>query len=178
MGYGTQLPTLQGLSRRGFNHGGNLVCRDTQVIASVVSGHLVCDESEARGQRAGAATRAGFRELSNGMDVASQDAARHGIRGERSSQRAVEVDETFIGAPEEEVHGRETEHKAIVVVAVEKRGRAIGRIRLQRIQDASAGQIIPFIQKSISEGASIITDGWRGYAGLKSLGYEHTTRNT
>lgn len=90
---------------------------------------------------------------------------------------AVEVDETFIEAPEEEVHGRETEHKAIVAVAVEKRGRAMGRIRLQRIQDASAGQIIPFIQKSISEGASIITDGWRGYAGLKSLGYEHTARN-
>ncbi len=111
------------------------------------------------------------------MDVASQDAARHGIRGEDRLSGAVEVDETFIGAPEEEVHGRETEHKAIVVVAVETRGRAMGRIRLQRIQDASAGQIIPFTQKSISEGASIITDGWRGYAGLKSLGYEHTTRN-
>lgn len=90
---------------------------------------------------------------------------------------AVEVDETFIGAPEEDVHGRETEDKALVVIAVEKRGRAMGRVRLQRIQDASAGELIPFIQKSVSEGASIITDGWRGYTGLESLGYEHIIRN-
>jgi transposase-like protein len=90
---------------------------------------------------------------------------------------AVEVDETFIGAPEEDVHGRETEDKAIVVVGAEQRGRAIGRIRLRRINDASAEQLEPFIQDSLLPGSLVITDGWRGYAGLEKLGYQHGVRN-
>ncbi len=89
---------------------------------------------------------------------------------------AVEVDESFIGAPEEDVHGRETENKAIVVIAAERRGQAVGRIRLQRIEDASADQLIPFIERSVSEGSRVITDGWLGYAGLVGHGYEHTIK--
>jgi hypothetical protein len=64
-----------------------------------------------------------------------------------------------------------------VVIAVERRGRAMGRIRLQRIEDASTSQLIRFIQTSVSEGSSILTDGWAGYAGLKSRGYQHAVRN-
>jgi transposase-like protein len=89
---------------------------------------------------------------------------------------AVEVDEPFIGAPEEDVHGHETGNKAIVVIAAERRGQAIGRIRLQRIEDASADQLIPFIETSVSEGSRVITDGWLGYAGLAGHGYEHTIK--
>jgi hypothetical protein len=37
----------------------------------------------------------------------------------------VEVDKTYVGAPEEDVHGRQIEGKAIVVVAAERRGKAI-----------------------------------------------------
>jgi transposase-like protein len=88
----------------------------------------------------------------------------------------VEVDEAFLGAPEEDVHGREAGNKAIVVIAAEKRGQAIGRIRLQRIKDASADQLIPFIQSSVSESSRVITDGWLGYAGLEGHGYEHTIK--
>jgi len=62
---------------------------------------------------------------------------------------AVEVDETLIGGPEEDVHGRETYDKAIVVIAAERRGRAIGRIRLRQL----------------------------GYTGLESLGYQHEVKN-
>lgn len=90
---------------------------------------------------------------------------------------AVEVDETFIGAPEEDVHGRETENKAIVVIAAERRGKAIGRIRLRHIEDASAEQLVPFIRDSIMQGSLLITDGWLGYAGLESVGYRHDVRN-
>lgn len=89
----------------------------------------------------------------------------------------IEVDETFIGAPEEDVHGRETEDKAIVVIAAERRGRATGRIRLRRVEDASAEQLVSFIEDSITPGSSVITDGWRGYAGLEALGYQHTIEN-
>jgi transposase-like protein len=89
----------------------------------------------------------------------------------------VEVDETFIGAPEEDVHGRETETKAIVVVAAEQRGKAMGRIRLHRIENASAEHLAAFILMSISEGSLLITEGWSGYAGLEGLGYGHAIRN-
>ena len=50
----------------------------------------------------------------------------------------VEVDETYVGGPEEGVHGRQTQSKAIVVVAAEKRGRGLGRIRVRRLDDVSA----------------------------------------
>jgi hypothetical protein len=40
---------------------------------------------------------------------------------------AVEVDETYVGGPEEGKRGREAETKAIVAVAAEKSGRGIGR---------------------------------------------------
>src|SRR6266511_3380570 len=49
----------------------------------------------------------------------------------------VEVDETYVGGPEEGKRGREVEIKAIVVVAAEKSGRGVGRIRLRRIKDVS-----------------------------------------
>jgi len=90
---------------------------------------------------------------------------------------AVEVDETLIGGPEEDVHGRETYDKAIVVIAAERRGRAIGRIRLRHIEDASGAQLIPFIEDFITKGSLIITDGWLGYTGLESLGYRHEVKN-
>ena len=41
---------------------------------------------------------------------------------------AIEVDETYVGSPEEGKRGRQTETKAIVAVAAEKSGRGIGRI--------------------------------------------------
>ena len=85
----------------------------------------------------------------------------------------IEIDETDVGGPEEGTRGRETEKKAIVVVATEKRGHAIGRIRLRRIKDVSAKSLRQFIRETIEPGATIHTDGWRGYAGLADAGYPH-----
>src|SRR5512134_444184 len=56
---------------------------------------------------------------------------------------AVEVDETYVGGPEEGKRGRQTETKAIVAVAAEKSGRGIGRIRLRRVKDLSADSLLP-----------------------------------
>ena len=56
---------------------------------------------------------------------------------------AVEVDETYVGGPEEGKRGREIETKAIVAVAAEKSGRGIGRIRLRRVKDVSADSLLP-----------------------------------
>jgi transposase-like protein len=85
----------------------------------------------------------------------------------------IEIDETYVGGPEEGKRGRETEKKAIVVVATEKRGHAIGRIRLRRIKDVSAKSLRQFIRETIEPGTTIHTDGWRGYAGLADAGYPH-----
>lgn len=91
---------------------------------------------------------------------------------ERLSGR-VEVDDTYLGAAEEGLMGRKREKKALIVVAAEEDGTRIGRIRMRRIHDASAGSLIPFIVDSVEPGSVIHTDGWQAYAGLKKKGYQH-----
>jgi transposase-like protein len=83
----------------------------------------------------------------------------------------VEVDETYIGGLEEGVRGRQTEKKALVIVAAEEDGRRIGRIRLRRIDDASRVNLHSFIRDCIEPGSVVHTDGWEGYGQLK--GYQH-----
>ena len=85
----------------------------------------------------------------------------------------VEVDETYLGATEEGVHGRETVTKALIAVAAEERGRGIGRIRLRRIADLSAHSLASFVQEAVAAGSVVHTDGWRGYRGLEARGYHH-----
>lgn len=85
----------------------------------------------------------------------------------------IEIDETYIGGSEEGKRGRQTEDKAIVVVAAEKSGRGVGRIRLSRVADVSADSLTSFVQAAATPGSTIHTDGWRGYARLPTLGYQH-----
>lgn len=85
----------------------------------------------------------------------------------------IEIDETYVGGPEEGKRGREIEKKSIVIVAAEKNGRAIGRIRLKRVKDVTAESLLEFIRESVEPGATIHTDGWSGYVGLPAAGYKH-----
>ena len=85
----------------------------------------------------------------------------------------VEVDETYIGGVEEGVHGRQTDTKALVIIACEERGRGVGRIRLRHVPDASAASLLGFVQEAIEPGSTVHTDGWESYAGLKAMGYKH-----
>jgi transposase-like protein len=85
----------------------------------------------------------------------------------------LEVDETYIGGLEEGVHGRETSKKALVAIAAQEDGDGIGRIRMQRVPDASARSLQAFIRKTVEPGSVVHTDDWKGYVGLKALGYEH-----
>jgi transposase-like protein len=85
----------------------------------------------------------------------------------------VEIDETYVGGPEKGKWGREIESKTIVAIAAEEKGRGIGRIRLCRIEDVSAASLLSFAKNAVIPGATIHTDGWRGYAGLKAAGYRH-----
>jgi transposase-like protein len=88
-------------------------------------------------------------------------------------QGHVEVDEAFVGGEEEGVHGRQTETKAMIAVAVEEDGDGIGRIRMRRIPDASSGSLIPFIEDSVEPGSLVHTDGWLGYQPLEGKDYRH-----
>jgi transposase-like protein len=85
----------------------------------------------------------------------------------------VEVDESFIGAPEPGKLGREKGEKALVVIAVEVLDHGCGRLRLQRIADASAQCLGSFIRQSVEPGATLRTDGWRGYWPIARQGYVH-----
>jgi len=77
----------------------------------------------------------------------------------------VEVDETYIGGSETGggKQGRGAEAKQLVVVACECIGKQIGRVRFKCIDDATADNLIPFIQDNVAQGSTIITDGWKGY---------------
>jgi len=85
----------------------------------------------------------------------------------------IEVDETYLGGGEAGVRGRQTERKALIVVAAQEDGLGIGRIRMRRIPDASADSLIPFVQDSVEVGSVVHTDGWLGYEPLKGKGYNH-----
>ena len=85
----------------------------------------------------------------------------------------VEVDETYWGSEEENVRGRQTENKALIVIAAQEDGEGIGRIRMRRIPDASADSLMPFIEEAIEPGSVVHTDGWTGYDPLKGKGYRH-----
>jgi len=78
----------------------------------------------------------------------------------------VEVDETYWGAPEEGVAGRLTEEKALIIVAAEVQGRAIGRIRMRRIPELSRATLHGFIEEVVEPGSVIRTDGLQAYRDL------------
>jgi len=86
----------------------------------------------------------------------------------------VEVDETYWGAKEEGVTGRKIEDKSLILVAVEIRGRAMGRIRLRRVLDLHQTTLHGFIREMIEPGSTVRTDGLPAYQGLR--GYAHDRR--
>jgi len=85
----------------------------------------------------------------------------------------VEVDEIYIGGKKPGKRGRGAEGKALVLIAAQLEGKHIGRIRLTKIDDASALSLETAIQKAIAPGTVIQTDDWNGYNNLLSIGYKH-----
>jgi transposase-like protein len=85
----------------------------------------------------------------------------------------VEVDETYLGALEEGVFGRQRERKALIIVAAQEDGNGIGRIRMRQIPDGSAENLRAFLVEVIQPGAVIHTDGWRGYSGATAQTFVH-----
>lgn len=85
----------------------------------------------------------------------------------------VELDETYVGGQESGVIGRQTEDKALVLIAVERDGRKLGRTRMGVIKDFSADSICAFARDSIEPGSVVRTDGLNSYLTLAKHGYIH-----
>lgn len=99
--------------------------------------------------------------------------SREALRGE------VEVDDTWIGGTQAGLRGsRQLKGRkaALVLVAVEKRGQATGRVRMEVIPDFKAATLLSFLKKYVSPGTKIYTDGLKSYVGLEEEGYGHVSR--
>jgi transposase-like protein len=91
----------------------------------------------------------------------------------------VEVDETWVGGEQAGLRGSRQlkgRRAALVLVAVEKRGKASGRLRMTVIPDFKAKTIIPFLTQNVSPGSTIYTDGLKSFAGLSEAGFKHIPR--
>ena len=86
---------------------------------------------------------------------------------------AVEVDEVYVGGERPGKHGRGAAGKSIVVVLAEEDGTRIGRIRLQRVADASGRSLCGAVQRCVAPGSLVHTDGLFSYNSLAALGYRH-----
>jgi len=89
----------------------------------------------------------------------------------------VEVDETIIGGVRAGWRGRGHPEKALVAIAVEQRDRGLGRVRMQRIANASKETLTDFVLDHLEPGAEVHTDGWAGYVDLAGRGYQHRPRS-
>ena len=84
----------------------------------------------------------------------------------------MEADETYVGGPKEGKSGRGAFGKQVVFIAAEVRGRKIGRIRLSHIPGVSGATLVPAVSEAVTAGATLRTDGWKGYNGVTAGGYK------
>jgi transposase-like protein len=100
--------------------------------------------------------------------------AREPLRGD------VEVDDTWVGGPQAGLRGsRQLKGRkaALVIVAVEKRGRATGRARMAVIPDFKAATLNAFLKQNVAPGSTLYTDGLKSFTGLQEAGFKHVPRN-
>jgi transposase-like protein len=101
--------------------------------------------------------------------------AREPLRGE------VEVDDdTWVGGTQAGLRGsRQLKGRkaALVLVAVEKRGRATGRARMNVIADFKSATLIAFLKQNVESGSTVYTDGLKSFTGLQEAGFKHVPRS-
>ena len=84
-----------------------------------------------------------------------------------------------MGGDEENVHGRQLEGKALVVIALETLSpKGFGRVRLRSVPDASGTSLCGFVRDVVAlpPDSVVVTDGWSGYNDLSACGYLHQRR--
>jgi ribosomal protein L37AE/L43A/transposase-like protein len=88
----------------------------------------------------------------------------------------VEVDETWVGGKQVGLKGgrqRKGRKALMVVVAVERREKSLGRLRLEVIPDDTFETLGAFIARNIESGSTVVSDAWSGYTGLAAKDYTH-----
>ena len=99
--------------------------------------------------------------------------AREPLHGE------VEIDDTWVGGPQSGLRGsRQLKGRkaAIVLVAAEKRGRSSGRIRMAMVSNFKQTTMRDFVKRHVKPGATVYTDGLKGFEGLEAAGVSHVPR--
>jgi len=95
----------------------------------------------------------------------------------------VEFDETYVGGVELGAGGRSRGKKSPVAVACEVVSpKAMGRIRLARLPDASALAIADFLERNVEPGSVLLCDDWASYgpalSELGARGLHYTAKTT
>ena len=99
--------------------------------------------------------------------------AREPLRGE------VEIDDTWVGGAQAGIRGSRQlkgRRAALIVVAVEKRGRVSGRVRMAVIPDFKSTTMNAFIKQNVAPGSTLYTDGLKSFTGLQEGGFHHVPR--
>lgn len=96
------------------------------------------------------------------------------VRGRTRLNGEVEVDEAFVGGVKQGKRGRGAAGKALILIAAEVRGTAIGRIRLHVIPDATADTLLDSVSELVDRGSNVVTDGLTSYGKLPTRGFLHT----
>jgi transposase-like protein len=95
-------------------------------------------------------------------------------------QGEVEVDETWFGGTQAGLRGSrqlKSRKAALVLVAVEKRGRGTGRARMAVILDFKSTTLIAFLKRNVTPGSTVYTDGLKTFSGLREAGFTHVARS-
>jgi len=101
------------------------------------------------------------------------NATREPLHGE------VEIDDTWVGGEQAGLRGsRQLKGRkaALVLVAVEKRGRATGRARMAVIPDFKSTTLVGFLKQNVAAGSTVYTDGLKSFTGLPQAGFQHMPR--
>jgi transposase-like protein len=172
-----------------MSKGRNLRCADCRVDVSLTAGTIFADTRlplatwfQAAWYATGTKHGVSALSLQRVLGLGSYEAAwamLHKLRramvrpGRDRLAGEVEADETSVGGVATGTRGRGAAKKAIVEVAVERRGAGMGRCRLVRIPDISGESLLAAIEQSVEPGAVIYTDHYGGYNGLGDAGYTH-----
>ena len=73
--------------------------------------------------------------------------------------------------------GRGAVGKAIVVIGVEERGQAPGRVRMRRVADVTKDTLTEFVLDHVARHSDVRTDGWQGYFDIGKYRYQHYVTN-
>jgi transposase-like protein len=91
----------------------------------------------------------------------------------------VEMDDTWIGGPQPGLRGsRQLKGRkaGLVLVAVEKRGAASGRVRMAALSDFKEATVHDFVKEHIAPGSTVYTDAYKSFDRLQATGVRHVAR--